>query len=473
MHKRDNGPYLGFTTGKDPVPVHYFDRKRNRDREKHLILLGPNGSGKDTTIIAPNMAQLRRSVFCVDIKGEQAALTARARSKFSKIVCINPFGLLTDTHPHLKSHGFDPIKHKDFDPSKPTFNSIAEGYGDFLIQIDGVETFFPISARSLMASLTMWERMTSSTPSLANVRRMLGEYYGMQNDKAVGLLKTLMDMSHRGYLPMTNKINRFLYPNNETRGVISTALAQCAFLDDPRIVEDMQNAKPLDFADLKHGNELITVYFILPADKLQGTYASYMRLVIGTALRDLMKSGPGDGPRPLLVINEAAQLGSLDVLSAAMGIARGYGFTIMTVWQSLGQIRNNFGKNAETLIGARGVLSAFAPQDWETAEYLSKLLGNRTELVTSYNAAPGRPQSSSHETPQSFPLLRPEDLMRLPANRMLNFMEPVEWPFFTDTPGYWQTPWASCFEFQPLLPRRAAKAAARSDSPAAESQIAR
>ena len=132
-----------------------------------------------------------------------------------------------------------------------------------------------------------------------------------------------------------------------------------------------------------------------------------------------------------------------------MGIARGFGVQIMTVWQSLAQIKNIYKENFETFLGARGVLSAFAPQDWVTAEYLSNLCGYRTELVANYNATPGQPQTSRQDTPQGFPLFRPEDLMRQASGVMLNFMEPVPFPFLTRVPGYWETPWAAGLDPNP------------------------
>ena len=105
-------------------------------------------------------------------------------------------------------------------------------------------------------------------------------------------------MSESGFEPITSKTNRFLNPNNGSRDVIATAIGQTNFLDSPQIGDDLSKGG-FDFADMKDEHELLTVYLILPADKLE-THANWLRLLVGTCLRDLLRTKPGNGPRPLL-----------------------------------------------------------------------------------------------------------------------------------------------------------------------------
>ena len=180
---RDKGPYLGLTLDKHADPVHY-------PGPLHLMLWGPNGSGKDMRIITQHLAQLRRSICVVDPKAEQAAITARHRAKFSKVIIINPFELLTDTHPWLKSHGFNPLARADFDPSNKDFNDKATSLGDFLIKIDGPEAFFATGGKALIDRahhVGTHEKPASSEPR--NVRRMLTAPYGVEDGKPAGLFR--------------------------------------------------------------------------------------------------------------------------------------------------------------------------------------------------------------------------------------------------------------------------------------------
>jgi type IV secretion system protein VirD4 len=444
--KFDQRVYFGLTPDKHATPCTYGENFL------HCCLIGPNGCGKDTSIITPNLARLRRSVFLIDPKGEQAAIVYRHRARFSEMIVINPFGVLTDTHPCLKSHGFNCIGLPEFDPANDNFNSNARDVAKSLIKHDGGDSFFTTSGEALIAALVMGARIKyGPRANLKHVRDMLAEDYETEGGKPIGLFKTIAEFSELGHEAVRAKLAQFLTAQRSTIDAINTTRAQTEWTDDTLMAKDLAG-EPFDFDQLKR--ELITVILILPADKLD-SHATWLRLVLGSALRAMMRTPPGL-QRPLLIINEAAQLGYMESLKAAHGIARGFGVQIMTVWQSLAQGFALYGKNFETILGARGVLSAFAPQDMETAEYLSKLCGYRTELITNYNAQPGQPNTERQDTPQGYPLYRPEDLMRLPKGTLINFFEGVEFPFLTNAPGYWELPWCSSLDPNPYYqPKRA------------------
>jgi type IV secretion system protein VirD4 len=110
--RKDEGIYLGYLLHKGRAT------KQVRYRGgKHLITIGPNGSFKGMGLIVPNLATLPRSVFVVDPKGEALSITGRKRAELGRVVVINPFGTLTDTFPHMKSQGFNPLT-SDVKPGK-------------------------------------------------------------------------------------------------------------------------------------------------------------------------------------------------------------------------------------------------------------------------------------------------------------------------------------------------------------------
>lgn len=415
----------------------------------------PNGSGKDTAIITPNLAELRRSVLVIDPKGEQAAITARARARFSRVLMINPFQLLVDTHPHLKSHGFNPLA--AIDPKSDMFVDDCAELAQGLVRIDppDPQKHFAESARALVAALIMWEVLRrGKTASLGHLRTMLCEPLGDDGKgNLIGLTKTVLDVCKWAEDPrnpfglaVRNKMAELLHSTNEIKAIRNSARTQTDFLDSPPIASDLAHGG-CDFSAMKR--ELVTVYLILPATRLS-VHGAWLRVIVTAALQAFMRTPTNPSlPRPLLILNEVGQLGQLEPLANAMGIARGFGVQIMTVWQSLAQIKTHYGTSLDTFIGARGALSSFAPQDWETAEYLSKLCGYCTEIVTSRSIRPGEPADSISEGPQGYPLLRPEDLMRLDPGVMLNFVEPVKYPFLAYAPGYWDTAFADGLDANP------------------------
>jgi type IV secretion system protein VirD4 len=175
--------------------------------------------------------------------------------------------------------------------------------------------------------------------------------------------------------------------------------------------------------------------------------------MVVSALRALLRTPPSKTlPPVLLMLDEFAQLGYLPPIENAMGIARGFGVQLWPFLQDLNQLRALYKARWETFIGARGALTAFAPQDWSTAEYLARLAGQTTKLVESWNESDdlqGSGREGRNWAPQGFPLFRPEELMGMGAGRMLCFVDPVPNPFFTEAPGYWDTPYGAGLDRNP------------------------
>lgn len=78
-----------------------------------------------------------------------------------------------------------------------------------------------------------------------------------------------------------------------------------------------------------------------------------------------------------------------------------------------------------------------------TAEHLAKIIGNKEEMVRSEN------NNGQSLTAQAVPLIRPEDLMRLPRGMTANLIEPCPWPVLARCPIYTQTPFAEGLDPNP------------------------
>ena len=76
--------------------------------DRHNATLGSTRRGKGNGLLVQALAQIDESFVVLDPAGELAAMSYEARAKKGLVLVLNPFGVLTDTHPHLKSCGFNP-----------------------------------------------------------------------------------------------------------------------------------------------------------------------------------------------------------------------------------------------------------------------------------------------------------------------------------------------------------------------------
>ena len=70
----------------------------------HLLTIAPTRSGKGVGAIIPNLLLADRSILCIDPKGENARVTARARRRFGAVHVLDPFAASG-----LPSAAFNPL----------------------------------------------------------------------------------------------------------------------------------------------------------------------------------------------------------------------------------------------------------------------------------------------------------------------------------------------------------------------------
>ncbi|WP_176400341.1 type IV secretory system conjugative DNA transfer family protein, partial [Sphingobium sp. Z007] len=104
-----NGDLLIGRSAKSGKLLHY-------DGAAHLLTMAPTRSGKGVGTIIPNLLLLDRSVICIDPKGENARVTARARAAKGKVWCLDPFGV----------SGQPPARYNPLDRLDPASLDLAE-----------------------------------------------------------------------------------------------------------------------------------------------------------------------------------------------------------------------------------------------------------------------------------------------------------------------------------------------------------
>lgn len=418
----------------------------------HLVTVGRTGSGKGTGLIIPNLSTLRRSILIVDPKGEAAAITARKRAAFGRVVMLNPFNVLANERPWLKSDGFNPLATVRMD--RDNFLDDCTIIAQSLVKQErgGNGRFFSGSAHDLVTALVMYELLErGNEANLANVRHLLTEEFGADRaGNATGLARTIIDMTLSDFEPLRAKATRFKQDTRSNQDVIRTAINETSFIDSPPVARDLASGSDFRFGDMK--NEIVTAYLVLPATHLE-SHSNWLRLIIASALRELLATPPSAALPPVLfMLDEFAQLDHLPAISNAMNIARGYGIQLWPFVQDLTQLKDIYEDRWENFLSASAALTAFAPRDIFTSEYLSRLSGNKTIIVESESQRAGDGGIGRSRGPQGAPLFRPEELRAMPSAQMLCFIEPVKVPFMASAPGYWTTSFKEGLDPNPYRP---------------------
>lgn len=433
-------PYVGFDAGFAGAAANPLRLNAYHQSERHLFLVGPSGSGKGTRVLIPQLATLNRSILVIDPKGELAAVTARKRKDFGRVVILNPFGVHADRLP--PSVGFNPLAL--LDPAADDFPDRAKGLSEAIIKVEGNDPHWSTSAQQLVAALIMFVRLRyGAAGSLVDVRRLLCEPSAFdKNDVPTsGLALTALTMIGLNYPPLTAKAGRFARDSKEIDSVVSTASTQTEFIDSLKISASLKGGG-FDFAALK--NETVTVFLILPAYELDAQ-SRWLRLIIVTALRALMQTKEEENrparPPVLMILDEFAQLGHLAAIENAMGIARGYGIQLFPILQDINQLKDLYEKRWETFIGNAGLSMAFTPNDMTTAEYLSRRAGQeeveKKSKGTSINFGGGGGGGMSANVGTQFePIHRPEKLLGMGKGRLMCFHEGHSNAFFSIAPDY-------------------------------------
>ncbi len=355
--------------------------------DQHVLVFGPNGKGKGTRILMPNLLQMRgnRSIVVVDPKGELAAVTAPFRRSLGRVVILNPFGVLTDIpdYADLQSCGFNPLA--QLDPASSTFNRDAAQLADAMVAVESKDPHWGMSARALVAAILMYvaieAKQRGTVPSLARVRELicLPSSAGIpeKNIPPVGIPALAQHMMTLGYPGLSNKASQFTDWNREIQSIVSTAKIQTEPFDDVEIATDTaQNG--FDFKSIKRTPT--TVYLILPPEAME-RHSKWLRMVLTCAIQSVLRVRRPGEPRVLFMLDEFYALGHLEIISTVWALVRGYGIAMMPVLQDMGQLKKLYGDMWETFIGMAGAVVSFAPNDLTTAEWLSKRAGEGERAI--------------------------------------------------------------------------------------------
>ena len=406
---------------------------------KHLLTIAPSGTGKNTAVQIPVLLQYDAPIFCVDPKGENALVTAKYRKEVMghDVVVINPFDVYAERFEELgiPQIGFNPLA--SLNPDAKNFVTQVNAVCNLLIEPEGNDPFWFDSARLLIACLIMFICKTRppSECNLIEVRRLL------MQDVTQLLTITLPLIASNDYEPMAEKAKSFLSRSGSIDSIILTTKVQMGFLHDDYLINSLSvhGEKNIDFNSLNQSkNKNVTVYLVVPIDRISH-YQKWFRMLLHTSLTVLRTEHTTSTKQVLIMIDECKAIGYLKEIEDSLAYARGFGIQIWCFFQNYEQIKTLY-PNSHEFFSNAAIQQFFTVNDYSTAEWISKRLGNKTVLSTSASyTLDGEIQSfSQSEVGVSF--LEPNELFGLDMNYQIILCVGYKNPMLMTKDFYFRNP---------------------------------
>lgn len=389
---------------------------------EHVMAFAPTRSGKGVGLVVPTLLSWTGSAVVHDIKGENWALTAGWRSRFSHCLYFNP----TDA----RSARYNPLLevrrgvHEVRD---------VQNIADILVDPEGAlekRNHWEKTSHALLVGAILHILYAEEEKTLARVATFLSD----PSRSFVATLAAMMRTNHLGtdkaplVHPVVASAARELLnkSENERSGVLSTAMSFLGLYRDPTVAA-VTSGCDWRICDLVSAERPCSLYLVIPPSDISRT-KPLVRLIlnqIGRRLTEKLDDRSSTVRRHelLLMLDEFPALGRLDFFETALAFMAGYGIRAFLIAQSLNQISKAYGENNAILDNCH-VRIAFATNDERTAKRISDALGTATEQRAMRNYAGHRlapwlahVMVSRQETARA--LLTPGEVMQLPADEEL------------------------------------------------------
>lgn len=338
------------------------------DDPAHVLVVGPTRSGKGVSFVVPNGLSWQGSSIWFDPKGENYAAFGRKRMELGdKVFVFSPGNKVT--------HRYNPLEFVRRDERMPTDCLVV---ASFLITDDGKE-IWGRSARILMQAMIGYvvaccPQGKRNLNSVADLTRS-GEDFNLTLKAVVKDVASLPKWVADGF-------KQFIALEKETRNSalfnVTTALAPW----NSELIIAATETCDFDIRTLRR--EPMAIFVSASVAELD-VFRPLVKLLIQQVHDQLMQNLPGkDEPlQVLIMIDEFRQLGRMDDLVSKLTINAGYGFRMCLILQDVGQLDELYGRPTRiTTMSACQIKLFIRINDVETSEYVSEMLGNRTEQLT-------------------------------------------------------------------------------------------
>jgi len=375
------------------------DGRYLRDNDnRHAMVISPTRGGKGVGLVTPTGLSWQESAVFIDIKGEIYGLTSGYRKdvlgqtiiKFDPVsadgsACFNPLDeirlytadevkdCINIVHAFARPDGSSQPNHW-----RDLAASLIEGTVLHLKYVQESDASFADVLDYLFGEISvrdrLWEMAHGPQAVTDEQRAFLAANYGA-TDGVHPFVK------QKAYTFLQKDIREF-------SGIVSTVEEVLKDFFDPILAKN-SSMSSFKIHDLMNADRPVSLYLIVPPSDL-GRLAKFFRVIIVLIYQRLTEKMEFAEGRPaptykhklLLLLDEFPALGRIEEFEKALGYIAGYGLRAFIIIQGLNQIfaPQMYGKNT-SIIDNCHIRVFHTPNDAETPEYVSKMMGKQTIRV--------------------------------------------------------------------------------------------
>ena len=426
------GVYVGGWADKRSKKTLYL----RHNGAEHILAYAPTRSGKGVGLVIPTLLNWQHSIFVLDIKGENYALTAGWRKEHAgnyilKFDPLDTSGNSARYNPLNEIRMGTVYEHADIE-NLAMLLADPTGHGSEGSQKHWIETSGSLIV-GLIYHMLYKAKLEGYEPTLERLRflfanaetsfdKTLEEILGFNHDpKGFYNWKTMDGKPTKTHpIAASNAREALQRDEREAASVLSTAANTTKLFADPAIAFNLKNAT-FRLTDLMNADKPVSLYICVPPAQLTRLVPLVRILLtqIVTILADHLRFEKGQAKgdyihKMLLMLDEFPTLGNMEIFETSLAFIAGYGLKSYIIVQDLKQLYKRY-TDKESIVSNTHVQIAYAPNNLETAKTLSDILGTTTVIkeVRSTSMTKGVTTYNTSTQEQQRALLTPQEVMTL------------------------------------------------------------
>ena len=451
------------------VPI-FFNKSLNKiwfDKiTPHYVYLGSTGSGKSATAVIPLCtfianSQNKRSVFITDPKGEIFSTTSKMFQDngykvltldFRKPTLSNKINILEPIINEYENYiKYEKLQIKEDNKSKilkysnesnlclAEANRLIKSLSNMLVKDNSEQKdpFWNNSARSLIEgiiSLFLEEyknnKINRNQITMTSIRKFQNS---ILKDDNLELLKKYLNSKDYGTKSKDNLTPVLNSSESTIKSIFAVAGEKLSIFDDINVANIMSSSN-FDFDVL--GKYPTVIYLIVPDE--DKTYYSLITIIVGMMYKILVKSANNNEEKRNKygiewILDEFANCPPLLDIEAIVSVARSRNMRFHFFIQSFSQLNNVYDKEVSQIILDNCGLVYLKTNTEETAEIISKRLGEHTIISNSISHSVSINNFNGNKTTSLIArkLMTPDEIKQLHYKTII--FPIIGYPIFRDT----------------------------------------